>query len=369
MRVLHVEAGRHLYGGPQQVLQLVRGLTACNVDSPLVAPPGSTLAMAAAEAGVAVHPLPMRGEVDPGLWLRLTRLIRRLQPDLVHLHSRRGADLWGALAARRAGIPAVLSRRVDNPEAAWLARRKYRLYAHVIAISEAIRQVLLAEGVPPDQVTCVPSAIELLETPPPCDGERLQGLLGRSPQGPLIGVAAQLIGRKGHGYLLEAMVEVVRAHPSVHLVCFGQGPLEAKLRRQIERLGLARHVTLVGFRADLDRLLPCLDLLVHPATMEGLGVVLLQAAAAGVPAVASRAGGIPELIEHGLNGLLVAPGDVQGLADAIKALIGDPERRRQMGKAGRERVASRFSVDAMVAGNLAVYRKVLAAADEALCER
>jgi glycosyltransferase involved in cell wall biosynthesis len=110
----------------------------------------------------------------------------------------------------------------------------------------------------------------------------------------LVGVVAQLIERKGHRFLLDALPALIAARPNLQLVFFGKGPLAGLLQERIDGEGLADHVRLAGFRDDLTDLLPCLDLLVHPATMEGLGVSLLQASAAGVPIVASRAGGIPE---------------------------------------------------------------------------
>jgi glycosyltransferase involved in cell wall biosynthesis len=138
--------------------------------------------------------------------------------------------------------------------------------------------------------------------------------------------------------------------------------LVGPLQERIDRDGLAEHVRLVGYRDDLPKLLPCLDLLVHPATMEGLGVSLLQASAAGVAIVASDVGGIPEAVRDGVNGRLVPPADVPALAAAVLALLRDPVARARLGAAGRELVAREFSVAGMVAGNLAVYRELLAGA-------
>ena len=118
-------------------------------------------------------------------------------------------------------------------------------------------------------------------------------------------------------------------------------------------------VRLMGFVDDLPTVLGCLDLVVHPADMEGLGVALLQAAAARLPIIASRAGGMPEAVVHGESGLLIEPGDVPALAAALLRLLDDPKERARMGEAGRARVLADFSVDAMCAGNLAVYERVL----------
>jgi glycosyltransferase involved in cell wall biosynthesis len=116
---------------------------------------------------------------------------------------------------------------------------------------------------------------------------------------------------------------------------------------------------MAGFRDDLPQLLPCLDLLVHPALMEGLGVALLQAASAGLPIVAVDAGGMPEAVEDGVNGRLVPPGNDEALANAIHQLLADETLRRRMGESGREKMRRGFSVQQMVLGNLAVYRALL----------
>jgi glycosyltransferase involved in cell wall biosynthesis len=356
VKVLHVEAGRHLYGGARQVLYLIAGLAERGVDSPLVCPDGSAVARAARAQGARVLALPMGGEADLMLLPRLVRTMRRERPDLVHLHSRRGADTLGVLAARLAGVPCVLSRRVDNPEPRWLARRKYGACERVIGISEGIRRVLLDEGVPAERLVCVHSAVDAEAFDRPCDRTWLRAATGVEADGALAAVIAQLIPRKGHEVLLQALPQVLERSPDLQVLLLGQGPLQADLTTAIRRHGLEGRVHLLGFRRDLERLLCCLDLVVHPALMEGLGVSLLQAAAAGVPIVASRAGGIPEVVRDGENGLLVPPGDAAALAAAMQRLLADPGLRRRMGGAGRALVRREFSVEAMVEGNLAVYR-------------
>lgn len=360
LSVLHVEAGRHLYGGALQVVYLLRGLQAAGVHNLLVCPTGSAVAAAAREAGAEVIETAMGGDADLGLAWRLRRLLRERRPDLVHLHSRRGADLWGGVAARLAGLPVILTRRVDNPEAPWWVGLKYRLYDRVVSISEGIRQVLIDEGLAPARVTCVHSAVDTDRYRPGCaDAGLLARELGLSGDGPVIAVVAQLIARKGHRYLLEALPAIRAAVPGVQVVFFGQGPLEDALRAEVARRGLRDQVHFAGFRDDLERLLPCLDLVVHPAEMEGLGVSLLQAAACGVPIVAFPAGGIPEIVREGESGYLLPVGDVAGLQRRVSELLQAPAEARAMGRRGRALVERAFSIDSMVQGNLAVYRGLL----------
>lgn len=359
MKIVHVEAGMHLYGGAQQVLYLLEGLRGRGCDNLLVCPPGSAIARAAAERGLAVEELPLRGDADLAFVPRLYRLLRRRRPDLVHLHSRRGADLLGGIAARLARVPCVLSRRVDNPESAAWARIKYRLYDRVITISEGIRRVLLAEGVAPERVICVPSAVDPAPFAHACEHAWFRAEFGLPPQTRALGVIAQLIPRKGHRHLLAALPPLLQRYPELHILFFGQGPLHAELSALIAAPPYRERVRLAGFRTDLPRLLPCLYGVVHPAEMEGLGVALLQAAAAGVPIVASRAGGIPEVVRDQVNGLLVPAADPAALAQALDRLLADPAYAAELGRRGRTLVHEEFSLESMVEGNRRVYAAAL----------
>lgn len=361
MKVLHVEAGKHLYGGALQVVFLMRGLAQRGIEVALACPSGSAIAAAVRDAGLPVHEMPMRGDADAGLVPRLLRLMREVQPDVLHLHSRRGCDTWGALAGRWRGLPVVLSRRVDNPESRAWAAMKYRLPDHVVTISQGIREVLLGEGVPAGRITCVPSAVDTAQYRPGREAlPWFRAEFGLPDEALAIGMAAQFIDRKGHVTLLDALPAVLARHPEARVLLFGQGPLVEPVRERVAADPLlSSRVQLTGFRRDLDRILPCLDVLAHPAFMEGLGVALLQAAACGVPIVGGRAGGIPEIVRPDLNGFLIEPGDVAGLAAALNRLLDSPELRARMGAAGLDWVQRHFSIDSMVEGNLAVYRRLL----------
>ena len=361
MKVLHVESGRHLYGGALQVVFLLQGLARhAGARHVLACPEGSAIAAAARPHAARVHELALGGDTDLGTLGRLRRLIRAERPDLVHLHSRRGSDLWGGLAARLEGVPAVLSRRVDNPEPRAWAALKYRLYRRVIAISQGIRRVLLAEGLAPERVVCVHSAVDTRRYRPGCaDPGWLRREFGLPTDGAVLAMVAQFIPRKGHRVLLDALPAVWAAQPKCRVLLFGQGPEHAAIAAEVARRGWADRVRLPGFRDDLERVLPCVDLVVHPAALERHGESLLQAAACGVALVATRAGGIPEVVEDGVNGTLVAPGDAAALGAATAQLLGDPPLRARFGEAGRALALERFSVDAMVDGNRAVYEAVL----------
>lgn len=243
-----------------------------------------------------------------------------------------------------------------------MVRLKYRLYDRVITISEGIRRVLLGEGLAPDKVVCVHSAVDTQLYQPEGDRDWFLREFGLGEDELAIGMAAQMIERKGHKDLFAALPAVLERHPRIRVLLFGQGPLRESLEREVRRRHLEGVVSFEGFRRDLPAVLPCLDLMVHPARMEGLGVALLQAAACGLPIVAGRAGGIPEIVRDGQNGYLVEPGDVAGLTQSLMRLCGDAGQRRRFGDEGRRIALQDFSIDAMVEGNLRVYREL--AADE-----
>ena len=358
MRILHLEAGRHLYGGAVQVRTLIDGLAAERVDNVLVCPPGSALA-AQPPAG-RVAPVAMHGELDLGMLPRLVRAIRAAQPDLVHVHSRRGADLYGGMAAAIAGVPAVLTRRVDAAEPPWLARLKYRPYAAVVALSRAIEAQLTAAGVDDTRLKRIPSAVDAGRFRPDAAARaRLLVEFGLRSDALVVAVVAQLIERKGHLRLLDALPELARVEPRMHVLCFGRGPLEQRLARAIDERGLKQVVTLAGFRSDLPQLMSGFDLVVHPADREGLGLALLEAAAAGVPVVACAAGGVPDIVEHGVTGALVPVGDVAALREAVGRLLAAPGERARLGAAARARAERHFGVAGMVAAHLSLYERVL----------
>ncbi|NIR61614.1 MAG: glycosyltransferase, partial [Gammaproteobacteria bacterium] len=340
----------------------IEGLAAAGCRNVLVCPRGSAIAEAARGAAV-VREVPMRGDADLAFIARLWRIIRRERPHLVHLHSRRGGDLLGGIAARLASVPAVVTRRVDNPEPRWWARVKYPLFAGVIVISEGIRRVLIDEGVDPDRIFTVPSAVAVDRHRPGCDRTWLRRTFEIEHGTRVLAMVAQFIERKGHRHLIAALPRIVRRHPNVRVLLLGKGPRESAVRDEAAAAGVADYLRFAGFRDDLERVFPCLEGLVHPAEMEGLGVALLQASAAGVPCVASAVGGIPEIVRDGETGWLVPPGDAAALAEATNALLDDREGARQRGIAARRHVESAFSIPVMVEGNLAVYRSVLEGAE------
>jgi glycosyltransferase involved in cell wall biosynthesis len=359
VKILHVETGRHFLGGPQQVIYLINALRERGHDNTLVCPPGSGIDGVARLAGIRVQNLFCAGDLDLPFAYRLSQFLKENVPDIVHCHSRRGADLLGGIAASYAEIPAVVSRRVDNTEIRILATLRYKPFRKIIAISDAIAKVLRDHEVEEERIAVIRSAVDAdaFAREPDCDAFRKE--FGIDPDVFTIASAGQLIPRKGHRFLLQAAAELKRSHAPFRLMIFGEGYLNYQLRAQAAAYGLGGIVQFPGFRDDLDDFIGCFDLFVHPALSEGLGVAALKAAAAGVPVVGFNAGGLSEAVLHGETGLLVTSENADELQKAIATMIDDPPLRRKMSIAGRERMQKEFSIATMADKHITLYESVL----------
>ena len=359
MKIVHVETGRHFYGGAQQVIWLMKGLQAAGVDCELVCPPDADINAAASREGISVTNLPCRGDHDLRFAWRLKQFLKSRRPDLVHCHSRRGADFVGGWAASSARIPAVLSRRVDNPEPAWTAKLRYRPYRKVIAISENIASVLTGNGFDSGRLVVIRDAVDIGSVKADPDDDVLYRQFNIANSAFSIAVVAQLIPRKGHRFLLDVLPGLCAEHPYIKAIFFGAGDSEANLRALARKLGLSATVKFAGFRHDVDDYLAAFDVLVHPAEREGLGVAMLKGAAAGLPVIAFDIAGAKEAVVHGQTGILIPPGDMAGLQNALELMIEDPTLRKELGEAGRQRMQDDFSVRTMVESHIDVYEQVL----------
>jgi len=359
VKILHVETGRHFLGGPQQVIYLINALRERGHDNVLVCPPDSGIDTIARESGIWVQNLFCAGDLDLPFAYRLSQFLKERKPDIVHCHSRRGADLLGGLAATVADIPAVVSRRVDNTEMRITAAIRYRPFLKVIAISNAIADVLRDRGVENERLEVIRDAVDVDAFPgaPECSEVRRQ--FGLSPDDFVIAAAGQLIPRKGHRYLLQAVADLRDRYPQLRLVIFGEGYLNNQLRAQAASLDLGDVVQFAGFRPDLDDYLSCIDLFAHPALAEGLGVVALKAAAARLPVVGFAAGGMVEAVEHDKSGLLVEPEDSDALGVAIARFMDEANLGAEFGMAGRERMQNEFSIATMADKHIELYESVL----------
>jgi glycosyltransferase involved in cell wall biosynthesis len=192
------------------------------------------------------------------------------------------------------------------------------------------------------------------------EGAAFRRELGWKPGEALVGNVAHLADHKGQRYLVEAIPRVLLECPRTRFVIVGEGELEEELKSLAASLGLGDRLTFTGFRTDVPAILDALDLFVMSSHLEGLGTIVLDAMAAGKPVVATRAGGIPEIIEDGRSGLLVPARDPAALAAAVVDVLRHPDLGASLAHEGRQRVLRHYTADAMVEGNLAVYRELTA---------
>ena len=377
-RILHIITRLDIGGSAENTLLSVTRLPhpefACSLISGMTADPPPGLGQTIRQARVPWFEVSqLQREVGLGqdcLALgRLWRLIRQVQPDIVHTHSSK-AGFLGRLAARLARVPRIVHTPHGHvfhgyfrPELTRGFIRLERLAARwtdrivTLTDAEAAQHQAVRIGRPAQFVT-IPSGVDFSDLAgAPERGHALRARLGLRPGARLLGAVSRLAPVKGLRHLVAALPEILRRCPETHLVIAGDGEERAALEKQGAELELSRRITFLGYQDDPAAVTAMLDLFVLPSVNEGLGRVLVRAMALGKPIVASRVGGVPELLAEGQAGWLVPPADPESLADAITTLLQEPARARALGEAGRLR-APRYSIDAMLDALVKLYREL-----------
>jgi glycosyltransferase involved in cell wall biosynthesis len=367
--VIELIAGTMFGGGQRHVLDLTTALRAegrCDAKCWTLGGDGSLGGVPVDQVipihGAYNHPLHLLGHAD-----HLRRAVITTDAALLHSHGW-DATLTAWVALRRRRIPHVASLHITPEFAAWTgprARLRKALMRRVlsdphitlVAVAEAVakhwREGL---GLGDCPIHVVHNGVA------PALSNRSAALEG-APSTLRLGIVSRLAEGKGIEQALAAVAVLHRAGESVHLTIAGSGPLAAVLRAEAERLGIAPVVRFAGFVRDVPGLLGELDVVLIPALCnEGLPIILLEAMAAGLPAVATAIAGAPEVICDGDTGLLVPPGDVAALVQAIRRLLHDPPQRVQIGNAGRQRIVQQFTITRCAQRMAEVYGGALRAA-------
>ena len=289
----------------------------------------------------------------------LVRLILKEKPDIVHTHSSK-AGILGRLAAKAAKVPHIIHTPhghvfyghfglLASKAFMWVERFFSKFTDRMVALTDGEKDDYINLSVcSPEKLFKIHSGVDVKKFMQ-VNGNRVEKRrsLGLDQNEAVIGFVGWLLPIKGPDYLLKAMDYVWQGHPEASLVFVGKGDLDVDLRTEALKKNGNGKVKFLGWREDIDEIMPLFDMLVLPSLNEGMGRVLVEAMAAGKPVVASRVGGIPDLVRHAETGYLVPPADEEALADGIKKLLDDPERAKQMGKRGKE-YCRQFSLESMI---------------------
>jgi sugar transferase (PEP-CTERM/EpsH1 system associated) len=349
LRVVHVSFGLDVGGQEKLLVELARHSDRSQVRLTFVSlGHRGALASDLEACGATVVALEQPSGLKMGLIWRLARIFRRAKPDVVHTHDQRSL-FYAALAARLANVPRVVHTRHGRDVNATtrqlaMVRHLSRLVDRFVCVSGDVADLSIAQGVAPDRLRTIFNGIDV---------ERF-AFSGPNAGGPIVAVA-RLSPEKDLANLIQAVAIAGRHDPSLRVEVAGDGPCRAELGHLVGALGLEGRVSFLGEVRDVAGLLAHGALFVLPSRSEGISLTLLEAMACGLPVVATRVGGTPEVVRDGQSGLLVSARDPEALAEAILRLRRDPEEARRMGEAGRRRVERDFGIHRMVADYLSLY--------------
>jgi glycosyltransferase involved in cell wall biosynthesis len=358
VKVVHLVQSGDVAGGQLVALRLARAARDRGLDVALVSPTRGPFVDLARREGMEATILPIRGALDLAAVGRLRRHLRTERADVLHTHAHFSLNVVGRVAARLAGARVVAHMHIENAfrpagvgrtAQVVLDNASARLCSWIVAVSEATRTALVRQGYPAKRTVTIYNGVD---PAPAVDSGRADD---RPPQ--LLEVA-RLCDVKGQRELIAAL-EGLRRRDAVLLLAGDDleagGAFRRALEVEAEQQGLGDRVRLLGHRDDVRRLIGDADVMVLPSHAEGLPLVVLEAMAAAKPVVATAVGGVPELVVDGETGLLVPPGDVEALTRALDDLLGDPDRARRLGEAGRRRALEKFSADEAAARVLELY--------------
>ncbi|MEP7290504.1 MAG: glycosyltransferase [Chloroflexota bacterium] len=370
MRVAHIIKATRVSGAERHLLILLPALKTRGVEICLIlledpAQPVDEMAAELTAAGIEVKRIPIYRHMDLGVIGRIRRALREFHPELVHTHLIH-ADIYGMMGARFAGARVIVSSRHNDDHfrrrlpMRGLNRVLWRLTSGGIAISEAIARFCVeVEGAPARKMTTIYYGLALEEAERSSARLALRAELLLPQDAPLLGMVCRLIDQKGVAYGLRAFALIAAQFPEAHLVIAGDGIRRGALESEAKALGMAERVHFLGWRGDTANVLAALDVLLMPSLWEGFGLVMLEAMAQAVPIIGSDVSAIPEVVVDGETGLLVAPRDTAGLAQALEQLLSDAALRRHMGLMGQDRVETIFSVERMTTETLRFYDQSL----------
>ncbi|MFZ5595490.1 MAG: glycosyltransferase family 4 protein [Bacillota bacterium] len=375
IRVLHLL--RPSGGGIRKHLLSLIGESDRKLFEHMVVCPTEELAGDFAGAGIQSVYLPMRGDLslpaDIRLIKKLVPLIRSSGADIVHAQGAK-AGLVGRLAARLAGVDFVVMTvhgslffqgRSGPAKGLFAAGERFLagFTDRIITVSKHLAgEIVQRERISPEKIVTIYNGVSPGEYSHYPGRDYLFDSTGNIPRRKFVAAtAARLAPQKGVDIFIRAAAELSRRRDDIVFLVIGDGPLRSGLETMSRELGLKDRLFFTGYRKDMNRIMPCLDVFVLASVSEGMPLAVLEAMASGRPVIASRVGGIPEVIDDGVNGLLVSPGDVTGLVRAVERVIDDGKMAESMGEEGRRLVMRNFTVSKMASETEKVYIELVCA--------
>lgn len=359
MTILHVSTPATWRGGEQQVAYLTSALQQLQIEQVLLCPEGSVLGARMMESNIPVASFTTRGYLDMTLARRISDICKGKHFDFVHCHDSHAHSAAVLSAAWfKNDTPIIVSRRVDfpvssNPLSKW--KYNHPSVKKIICVSDLIRTITAPAIKDVNRLAVVHSGIDLSKYSIASKERILISELGLDPNTKIVGNLSALADHKDYPTYLRTAAEVIKEDPTIHFIIAGQGPEEKRIRKMISALHLGSHVHMLGFRNDIVDVMKSLDLFVLTSKTEGLGTIVLEAFAAGVPVVATRAGGIPEMVEDTVTGLLAEPRHIESLKNATLRILRDPILKNIFVQNALARVQD-FSYQATAEKTLEIYR-------------
>lgn len=366
-KLLAAQLVRPAEGGiKRHVLTLLDGFDRERIESVVICPPNTSLYEEVEKAGYEVVPLDLVGELNPAKDLKaaiaLRRILRDIRPDVLHIHSTKAALIGrtASLGIRNLRVLVsvhsfVFDERVGCVKRAivgWVERRLARRAERIIVVSGALKKELVSRmRLPEDKIEVVYNGIAPVSGQPCPETTTTTTATDTATErhsGMRIGTVSRLAPQKGVDVLLRSAALLVDDFPKLEVVIVGDGPLRGDLEELARELGISDRVKFLGFRSDALSIVAGLDVFVLSSTRETFGMTLAEAMSLGVPVVASRTGGIPEVVDDEHTGLLAEPGNPCDFASKVRALASDKDLARTMAERGRTVVRDRFGSAAMV---------------------
>lgn len=368
MRILHLISSGGLFGAERVVIELSKGLKLLDHCESIVGViknshnPHIEIINEVAMSDIRSVVFGCKFQLDPKLIFSIRKFVRRNQIDLVHCHGYK-SNFYGLLACKSL-VPTVTTNHN------WLKSHwKLKVYClldalwirhfdRIVAVSDGIEGEMLAFKIPKEKIAVIDNGINTERFENVILTKKVKEQFGFGEHIRVIGTVGTLKIEKGHIYLLRVAREIINKRKDVHFLIVGDGPLKKSLEENARNMGIEKCVMFAGQRNDIPELISIMDVFILPSIKEGLPMVLLEAMASKKPVIATKVGGIAKVVKHNESGILVEPGDIHGMQEAVLNLLNEPERRTYMALTGFERVKGDFSSAGMCKKYLSIYKQL-----------